>query len=76
MPYYRKWVCVELYVPVAVEAENDLLARQEVVRRCGEGFPFRYDRKKDLVRCVNTFPDDPEVDEIGEEEYRSIKTKL
>lgn len=22
MPYYRKWVCVELYVPVAVEAET------------------------------------------------------
>ena len=33
MPYYKKWVCVELYVPIAVEAENEYQAKQEVINR-------------------------------------------
>lgn len=78
MPYYKRFVCVELYVPVAVEADNEYLAKKEICRRCcNEGFLFKYDRKKDLVRKVLTFPeDDDNTVEVTEEEYKSIKTKL
>lgn len=76
MPYYKRMVCVELYVPVAIEADSEYWAKEEIIRRVGEGFPFKFDRKKDIVRSVMTFPDDPETTEITEEEYKSIKTKL
>ena len=77
MPYYKKWVCVELYVPIAVEAENEYQAKQEVINRIHwEGFPIKYDKKKDRVRRIETFPEDQDIFEISEEEYKSIKTKL
>lgn len=73
MPYYRKELALEMYVPVAVEADSAEEAKKLIER-------FDFDGKTIKVRSkyvfeIMLFEEDMPV-EISKEQYRKTKMKF
>lgn len=72
MPYYKKKIALELYISVAVEAENAEEAKELIESINLHGKNLKIDARN--VFDVLVFPKDiPE--EISEEQYRRMSVK-
>lgn len=72
MPYYRKMIAIETYVPIAVEADSPDEAEKLIEGFNLEGKTIRLSLK-DIVQVHHLEDDIPE--EVMEEEYRRTRLR-
>lgn len=72
MPYYKKLVLIELFVPIAVKAKDEMEAKEIIERQILDGKTIKFNGRN--IRDRINFEEDIPV-EISEEEYKKTSIK-